>query len=149
MLPLAYYLHTVDHGNQILGHENLKQLQVTIIKIKDLICLPSPCPFRQLRFYQRILIEDLINYKSKYLINGKNQDCFFSRECIFFVLPIFRKPGTAFLLQRLHTNDKVKLRRYNLKWKDSVQCDTIITCKKKKRKKKKKRTLKVYENKIR
>ena len=28
--------------------------------------------------------------------------------------------------------DKVKLRRYNLKWKDSVQCDTIITCKKEK-----------------
>ena len=83
------FAHTVDHGNQILGHENLKQLQVTIIKITESeenksihrIDLSSSLPPPSASYgstnvtkqTDRILIEDLISYKLKYLDNGKNE----------------------------------------------------------------------------
>ena len=47
LLPFPYYLHT-PWTNQFLGHENGKQLQVTIIKITNLTVSKENKPIHRL-----------------------------------------------------------------------------------------------------
>ena len=74
----------------------------------------------------RVLINDLISFKWK-CIKQKKQGWLILKSRIYISFTNF-SVGTAFLLEGLIYNDKVKLRRYNLKIiKNSVKYDAMIT----------------------
>ena len=79
-------------------------------------------------FFSRFGLKQGINFENIYNKRSKAD----LRSGIYHKYKVFRLStnileGTAFLLQGLTYNEEVKMRRYNLKIKNSMQYDTITT----------------------